>query len=42
VLRDPADPNRIKPSLDSGDGIHPNPTGYGLLAQSIDIEQLAG
>ena len=25
VLRDPAQPNRILPALDSGDGIHPNP-----------------
>jgi len=40
VLRDPNQPNQIAPVLDSGDHIHPNPTGYGLVAQSVNLQQL--
>ncbi len=41
VVRDPGQPNRIAPSLDSGDGIHPNPKGYSLIADSIDLALLS-
>ena len=37
VLRDPTQPNRIDPTLDAGDGIHPNPEGYRRMAASIDM-----
>jgi lysophospholipase L1-like esterase len=40
VLRDPDQPNRIRPALDSGDGVHPNPTGYGLVADSVPLADL--
>jgi lysophospholipase L1-like esterase len=40
VLRDPDQPNRIRPVLDSGDGVHPNPTGYGLVADSVPLAAL--
>jgi len=42
VLRDPAQPNRILPALDSGDGIHPNPSGYGRIARSVTLAYLVG
>ena len=38
---DPSNPSQINPTLNSGDAIHPNPTGYGLLARSIDLEKLS-
>ena len=40
ALRDPAQPDRMDPALDSGDGIHPNPEGYARIAQSIDLASL--
>jgi lysophospholipase L1-like esterase len=40
VLRDPADPSRMRPELDSGDGIHPNGEGYRLLAQAVPLAAL--
>lgn len=40
VVRDPGQPNRIAPALDSGDGIHPNPAGYKLIADSIPLPDL--
>jgi lysophospholipase L1-like esterase len=42
VLRDPAQVNRIRPDLDSGDGVHPNPAGYGLVAGSVRLADLGG
>lgn len=40
VVRDPAQPNRIAPALDSGDGVHPNAEGYRRLADSINLAHL--
>ncbi len=37
VLRDPSDPVRLLPALDSGDHIHPTDEGYRRLAASIDL-----
>lgn len=37
VLRDPANPNRLRPDLDSGDHIHPNPAGYAAMGDSIPL-----
>jgi lysophospholipase L1-like esterase len=37
VLRDPADPDRLKPAFDSGDHLHPNNEGYQAMAASIDL-----
>lgn len=40
VIKDPGDPNRIAPALDSGDGIHPTGEGYRLIAASVPLEAL--
>ena len=37
VLRDPAKPTRLLPSVDSGDHLHPNEAGYRLMADAIDL-----
>ena len=37
VLRDPRQPARIRPALDSGDHGHPTDVGYKALADSIDL-----
>ncbi|MFL6682283.1 MAG: SGNH/GDSL hydrolase family protein [Burkholderiaceae bacterium] len=42
VLRDPADPARLDPALDSGDHLHPGDAGYRRMAESIDIRTLLG
>lgn len=40
AVRDPANPQRIDPAIDSGDGIHPNGEGYGRIAASIPLAAL--
>ncbi|WP_046729338.1 SGNH/GDSL hydrolase family protein [Streptomyces humi] len=35
VVRDPADPGRLRADLQVGDWLHLNPTGYGALAAAI-------
>lgn len=42
VLADPADPRRLRPAFDSGDGLHPSPAGYRALAESIPVQALSG
>jgi lysophospholipase L1-like esterase len=37
VLRDPRQPARIRPALDSGDHGHPTDAGYKAMADSIDL-----
>jgi lysophospholipase L1-like esterase len=37
LLRDPLDPDLINPLYDSGDHIHPNPAGYAVMGQAIDL-----
>ena len=34
VLRDPADPTRMLPRLDSGDHLHPGDSGYAVMARA--------
>ena len=41
ALRDSAHPERLHPEFDSGDHLHPNEAGYRLMAQTIDLSQLA-
>jgi lysophospholipase L1-like esterase len=41
VVRDAANPNVINP-LFNCDGVHPNPFGYFVMGQSIDLEILLG
>lgn len=40
AVRDPADPARYLPAYDSGDHLHPNDTGYQVMADSIDLRTL--
>jgi lysophospholipase L1-like esterase len=35
VMRDPADPRRMRKELDSGDGLHPSVAGYRVMAAAI-------
>lgn len=35
ILRDPAGPARLHPTYNSGDGLHPNPTGAKAIAQAF-------
>ena len=37
ALRDPAQPNRLVPVADGGDHLHPNETGYRMMAAAIDL-----
>ena len=40
VMRDPHDPSRLEPALDSGDHIHPSPAGYRVMTDAIPIGRL--
>jgi lysophospholipase L1-like esterase len=40
VVRDPSDPSRLRPTYDSGDGLHPNDAGYQAMANAIGLDQL--
>ncbi len=37
VVRDPNNPDLINPIYDLGDHIHPNPTGYAVMGNAIDL-----
>ena len=37
VLRDPANPSRMRPEYNSGDGVHPNDLGYRAMADAIPL-----
>jgi lysophospholipase L1-like esterase len=41
ALRDPADPDRLRPEFDSGDHLHPGPAGYQAMADAVDLNLLA-
>lgn len=40
ALRDPAQPTRLSPRLDSGDGTHPNDAGYAAMADAVPLPLL--
>jgi lysophospholipase L1-like esterase len=40
VFADPANPQRMRPAYDSGDGVHPNDAGMRALADAIDLDTL--
>jgi lysophospholipase L1-like esterase len=40
ALADPADPDRLNPAYDGGDGLHPNDAGMHVMAQTIDLREL--
>jgi lysophospholipase L1-like esterase len=37
VIKDPANPNRMKVEFDSGDHLHPSDAGYKAMAEAIDL-----
>ncbi|ELS55968.1 SGNH/GDSL hydrolase family protein [Streptomyces viridochromogenes] len=37
ALADPADPDRLRPSYDFGDHLHPNDAGYEVMAQALSM-----
>jgi len=39
-MRDPANPARLDPALDSGDGLHPSLEGYRIMAEAVPLELL--
>jgi lysophospholipase L1-like esterase len=41
ATRDPREPARLKPELDSGDHIHPNDAGNAAMADAIDTAVFA-
>ncbi|HEX7863667.1 MAG TPA: SGNH/GDSL hydrolase family protein [Variovorax sp.] len=42
VLRDPAQPSRLKAAMDSGDHLHPGDAGYRAMAAAVDLDALLG
>ena len=42
VLRDPAQPTRLRPEYDSGDHVHPNDLGHRAMAEAIDLKLFRG
>jgi lysophospholipase L1-like esterase len=38
ILRDPADPTKVKPEFDAGDHIHPNDAGAKAMAAAIPLD----
>ncbi|MFE4920608.1 SGNH/GDSL hydrolase family protein [Streptomyces sp. NPDC056661] len=40
ALRDPADPQRLRPSYDSGDHLHPNDVGAEAMADAVPLHLL--
>jgi lysophospholipase L1-like esterase len=40
ALADPADPDRLNPAYDGGDGLHPNDAGMRTMAETIDLGEL--
>jgi lysophospholipase L1-like esterase len=37
AMRDPASPTRLRPDLDSGDGLHPSIAGYQAMADAVPL-----
>lgn len=37
LLRDPAQPTRLLPAYDSGDGLHPNDAGQAVMGNGVDL-----
>lgn len=38
AMRDPADPSRLLPGVDSGDHLHPSGDGYKKMADAVDLK----
>jgi lysophospholipase L1-like esterase len=41
VLRDPAEPERLRAEYDSGDHLHPNEAGLAAMAHALDLRLAA-
>jgi lysophospholipase L1-like esterase len=41
VMRDPAHPSQVNPSLERGDHLHPNDAGYAVMANAVDLKLLS-
>ncbi len=41
LMRDPSHPDRLLPSYDSGDHLHPSPAGYRAMAEAIPLSLFA-
>jgi lysophospholipase L1-like esterase len=39
-MRDPQHPDRLRPAYDSGDHLHPSPSGYRAMAEAIPLDDL--
>ncbi|MEB3371662.1 GDSL-type esterase/lipase family protein [Saccharopolyspora sp. S2-29] len=37
ATRDPADPQRLRPEFDGGDGLHPNDAGTAAMAAAVPV-----
>jgi lysophospholipase L1-like esterase len=37
LMRDPAQPNRLRTEFDSGDGLHPSPAGYRFMGEAVPL-----
>lgn len=37
LMRDPADPSKLKADLQTGDWLHPNDAGYRIMGEAIDL-----
>jgi lysophospholipase L1-like esterase len=42
LMRDPSHLTRMLPQHDSGDHLHPNDTGYAMIAKSVNLALLNG
>lgn len=42
AMRDPAQPNRLRKELQSGDWLHPNAAGYRAMGEAIDLKLFEG
>ncbi len=38
AMRDPADPDRLRPAYDCGDHLHPSPKGYRVMGDAVPLE----
>lgn len=42
ALRDPTRPDRLRPTYDSGDHLHPSDSGYRAMSEAVNLKQLKG
>jgi len=41
LMRDPAQPHRLRKAFDSGDGLHPSPEGYRFMGEAVPLSLFA-